>query len=429
MLFEVIKKIDIYGFPSSFTIFNNTHYKTYIGGFLTLLTFLSYFLCFWYFGTDFYHRQNPHFLNQRITLSDYPLYTLNRDDLILAFRIEDFDGNFFDTNGLLEMNIIYYNYTNVEGTFEASHIHMETIDCNSINKTKMRLLTNKDLKEMYCVKLNNTQLGGFWDANFLDYISISYKPCINTTDNNNVCLPREEAIKKLSQGLLSFNVYTNTYYSQLSDYSNPLKLNLFNVYTYVDTKIGKNLRLFFRAGNITTDLGILMGIPESYGVFGLDQMILDTFPISPPLERADENSIIAFIEIYFLNNIEVLEVRYIKLQETIANIGGLVSVITILFSFFADVFNKHYRQLEIINTLFDFSELKDEGRLKTLISKQENKSNEKIKNKIFSSTIKSKKITHLNIFNIENIDDLTNKQSKFFRKDNDSRSKGNLYLK
>ena len=426
MIFDLVKSIDLYGFPSSFTIFNNPYYKTIFGGLLTLFTFVGYFLCFWYFGTDFYNRQNPHFLNQRITLSEYPLYTLNRDDLILAFRIEDFDGNFFDIKGFLEMDIIYYNYTNLNGVFEGNPVNLDTINCNSINKTKMRLLSKKNMSEMYCVRLNSTRLGGFWDADFLNYISITYKPCLNSSENNNSCFPREIAIKKLSEGLLSFNVYTNTYYNQLSDYSNPLKLNLYNIYSYVDTKIGKNLRLFFKSGNITTDLGIVMGIPQSYGVFGLDQLILDTFPIFPPLDDADSQTRLAFIEIYFLNNIEVFEIRYIKLQETIASIGGFISVITIVLSFMAELINKHYRQLEIINTLFDFNDLKDESNIQKLISLKEIKAkgNELNKNKMNKLEIKNKNINFIDELNKEKNKDFSEKESVLFKKGNPSKSKG-----
>jgi hypothetical protein len=371
-MLDFLQKIDFYGSPSSFTIFNKSTFQTHIGGFLTILTLIGYFLCFWYFGKDFYTRDNPNFLNQRITSPEYPLYNIGRDDLIIAFRMEDFDGNTFDITGLLDMEILYYNFTSVNGSFIGDPIQMETINCSMIDKEKMRMLSKKDLTSMSCIKLNNTPLGGFWDAEFLNYITIIYKPCRNKT-NYNKCIPLEEAALILNQGRLSFNVYTNTYYSQLKDYDNPLKVNLYNVYSYIDTSIAKNLKLFYKLANITTDLGIILESPMSYGVFGLDYMLLDSIPLSPSFVNPNNDTALVVTEIFLNNNVETFNVAYIKIQETIANIGGFISSITVFLTLWANFFNDHFRTQEIINTLFDFNDLKNETYLDNLVKTLEKK--------------------------------------------------------
>ena len=375
MLLNFIKKIDLYGSPYSFTVFKNTTYNTVIGGIITILTVLLYVFCFYYFGKDFYMRKNPGFLNQITTLKNYVNYTLFKDDLLLAFRVEDLDGNLFDITGLLYFESVYIGYETIDNQFiQSSHKPMEIINCTQINLTTMRLTTKKDLSEMQCINFNNTNLGGYWDGDFLYYITIKLKPCINSTSNNNSCLYYDEAYSILNSGNLTLNMYTNRHYTELDDYQNPLKLTLFNSYGNLDPNLGKLMRLFFKTTSIKTDLGIISDKSNSYSVYSLHSATSDTIPIDPPLKNASNNSFIGEFEIYLLNNIETYEVTYIKLQQIIAYIGGFLSFISTFFNIITSLLNEHYRSIEIINKLFDFNALKDKEKLNFLIEEQKKES-------------------------------------------------------
>jgi hypothetical protein len=370
MFLIFLKSIDLYGSPYHFTIFNNPKYKTEIGGFITILTLIGYALSFWYFGRDFYNRNNPHYLNEKITLANYQNYNIGKDDIMIALRLEDFDGNYIDPTGLLSLEINYYNYSlTSEGNFIGNLSNMDFMNCTMINKEAMRLKSTKDLSMMTCIHFNNTHLGGYWDGDFLNYITINFKSCINSTDNNNICYPKEFASKFLSSKLVSFNIYTGMYYTDLKNYENPLKLYNYNVFGVVDPKLGKNIRLYYKLGIINTDMGILTEEKRSYSVYGLDYTLFDTYPINPPFEDNDESTSLAMFEVYLGKNIETFNVSYIKLQEIIATIGGFLSLTTFLLTIIANFFNEHYRKNEIINHLFDFNDLKDDQKVKYLIYK------------------------------------------------------------
>jgi hypothetical protein len=370
MLKEILKAIDIYGSPYNFTIFSEPVYKTTVGGLATILTFFFYIYCFFYFGTDFWLRQNPHFLIEKITLPNYPKYTLNRNDMLIGFRVEDLDGNYLDISRLFNVSIVYFQYKQIDGNLVPSLSTIDLIDCSMINKTELNMFTKRNVSNTYCLDLDNTTLGGYWDGEFLNYIMVNFYACINSTANNFSCMDYPQAYDFLSKGMPSFNVYTGSYYTDFVDYGNPLKMKLFNQYNYIDPNNGKNLRLFYKKSFITTDLGIISSMPKKYSLFGLDYVVTDSIPVYPPLLNASATTKLCTFEIYFLDTIENFNVTYIKLQEILARIGGFLNVISIFFKFLIGYLNEHYKNIEIINHLFDFSEINDEEKMEMMIKKQ-----------------------------------------------------------
>ena len=387
MITKFLTNIDLYGAPYNFTIFNKVKYQAASGGVITIMTVLLYVFCFYFFGRDFYNRDNPHFLNQKITLLDYLKYNLSRDDLFLAFRVEDFDGNPYDLTNFMQIQIKYNSYATVDGEFVLTTRPFDYINCSEINKTAMKLYAKKNTSDMNCLKFDDTPMGGFWDGDFQDYITIGFKPCLNSTMNNNSCIPFDIAYSVLSSGNLSFNIYTTVSYTDISDYIVPLKLNLYNVYANLDPNNGKAMRLFYKTSIITTDTGMISKDITNYLVYALDYVIADTFPVTPPYKIATNTTIIGLFEIYILKNTEVFVVSYIKLQEIIATIGGFLSLISIILNFVAGYFNEHYRSIEVINKLFDFSDIKDEEKMKKLIL--ENKNKKTVKSLFFKKDFKS----------------------------------------
>ncbi len=378
-----MKTIDVYGSPFNFTIFSQPIYKTAIGGFATIVTLFLYIFCFLQFGKDFWMQQNPRFLNQRITLPSYPKYVLNRDDLLIGFRVEDIDGNYVDISRLLNISIVFYKYKQIEGSLVSKISTIKLVDCSLINRQAMKMFTKRNLSNIMCLDFNNITLGGYWDGEFLNYVMINFNACVNSTENNKTCMDYNEALNFFSKGMPSFNIYTGSSFTDLEDHDNPLKMKLFNQYNYIDPYNGKNLRLFYKSIYMTTDLGMITSMPNKYKLFGLDYFVTDIIPVNPPLIRATKDTKLFTIEVYFLDNIETFVVTYIKLQETLATLGGLLNFISLIFRFFIGYINEHYRNIEIINNLFDFSEINEEEKLEKVIQeRKQNKHDNYNENKI-----------------------------------------------
>jgi hypothetical protein len=110
MIPNFLKKIDLYGIPYSFTVFNELLYKTPTGRTMTILTILLNAFCFYYFGKDFYNRQNPAFISQASKSEDYQKFNISKDDLLMAIIVEDADSNPFNLTGIFQIEAYYKGY-------------------------------------------------------------------------------------------------------------------------------------------------------------------------------------------------------------------------------------------------------------------------------------------------------------------------------
>ncbi len=63
-MLKKIKTLDIYGTIFNFTIYQHSKYKSILGGVVSLFTVTWLVLIIYYFGIDFYTRDNPRILSQ-----------------------------------------------------------------------------------------------------------------------------------------------------------------------------------------------------------------------------------------------------------------------------------------------------------------------------------------------------------------------------
>ena len=88
-----MKNLDFFPNYSSFTIDQNRIFKTPFGGFLTLLSVLICIICASDMGHDFYYKKSPKIYSEDIFQKFDEPYNLTKSDLIIAWRIEDIEGN------------------------------------------------------------------------------------------------------------------------------------------------------------------------------------------------------------------------------------------------------------------------------------------------------------------------------------------------
>ena len=82
-------------------------------------------------------------------------------------------------------------------------------------------------------------------------------------------------------------------------------------------------------------------------MYGIDSLYSDTYTLYPPLSNPSNNTKFITTSLYFLLNVETYVcyvVNYIKIQEIIANLGGILNTITIFFNLISSVFNVHERE-------------------------------------------------------------------------------------
>ena len=147
---KILSKIDLFGYRTSFLIFNQSFFHTNISISLTIIIFFLSILLIYCLGQDFIYRNNP--LALEATANRDYLYILNltTNDYISAWRIEDNVGN--------EVNITNILYPIL------SHFDSETKNIHKIEAKKCSEITNIDktymnkIKDYNCFDWNNARL-------------------------------------------------------------------------------------------------------------------------------------------------------------------------------------------------------------------------------------------------------------------------------
>ena len=367
----MLEMCDIYGLPYNFTLFDKPVFKTNVGGAMSLLTIVFFVLSMWYFGQDFFKRRNPHYINQKSIEKSYPKYQISNQNLVIAIAIHDSNSDPVDYSNYFRIETIYNNVTSTKN----NQIYRTSIgvrDCKLIDFTAMRLSTDRVINEKTtCLDLDNMLLGGYNDQDWYYNIEINVLPCFNLTNKTN-CASFDKVKDYIHENGVYLSILSNSYYTELTDYENPLKLHLFEVSGTIDTNIGKYNEIYYKEASIKSDMGILTDQSKNYSVFGIDIVYNDFNTLYPPLNNPSNQTIFVANTIFFLNSVETYVVNYIKIQEIFANIGGILNVISLFFSIIASVFNVHLRDIKVINHLFDFVNFDDDNALDKIINDDDN---------------------------------------------------------
>ncbi len=375
-MLKILKIIDVYGMPHNFTIFGSQLHTTAMGGFLTIVTLILYILSFIYFGKDFYQRMNPKYVHQLYTKDEYSLANLSNENFMLGINVEtgDFGGS-LDYNTYFNITYNYIRVDYIDNTSEK--IPLNQIDCNLYNFKKMRLFNTEvllTLPGLKCFNMSNIKLGGYYDGEYVETIEVIISPCINSSSVN-YCKTDDEVKSLLSQGLITFNIYTINYFLKLSDYVNPLSLGIQNSFTQIDYDIGKDYNIFYKEASIKSDMGLLISDPLEYNVIGYDYQSFDNYFIDHSLDRSS----LAYMKFYFYlwKNYESFEVTYIKIQDIFASLGGIMNFISIFIRTMAGFLNNHEKAIALINQNFEFQDITNENKLRSIIEERKVKKERK----------------------------------------------------
>ena len=377
MLINFFKLFDLYGTSVQFTVFKNELHKTEVGGLLSILSILSIICSIIYFGKDFYSRDKPNFINQALILPLYPTVIINNSNFYLPLSITNAAGRIIDFSQYMEITVIhesYSNYTNQQ--FGNISTILNTINCSEI--------TNKyqPFKSFWenstCIVIPNKTFGGYWDGDYIHYISIQVGYCLNQKKCKNL----NEIKDFLSQNPTFFNLDTIQIFTDLNDTYNIVKAKPRVIYNRLDSNLLKSLDILYKQVNVTTDFGIITRLPNTSSLISVSSQVNDF----TTLDQNNTATALINYNLYLLSNADVFNITYIKLQDVFASLGGIITVVNLIFSNFAFIFNSHDKNTKLVNKLFDFSNLGSEEQIIKIMDGSHNNKKEISYNDISKSS-------------------------------------------
>ena len=366
-MIKFFERIDIFGHNFNFTTFNQEKHRTYVGGIVTILTICSTLASTVYFAKDFWFKTNPKTKYERIQKLNYPKYKINKSNFVFGFRVEDSNLNFFDETSFFEFKVTYNNSTmtknNITGyvtEYDAPVIYLNYSKCDYNKNFKdfhfISSEDNVDYRNFYCIDFSNDMsIGGYWTANFTQYIDIQLVYCNSSKPkcNNNA------AAEYFAKNKLYINMMSLKYFIDLSS-KTPIMNYLSYTYVQIDPGIAKKINCFMTQGLVTSNNENSYFIEDqtNYTSFNLDYWTLDNMIYS------NKNNKITLTRIYFTRYLDRFTRTYVKLSELIPIIVSMLKIISIFFRAIATFYNEFDWINKMLNELFDFSDYHESKLIK-----------------------------------------------------------------
>ena len=353
--------IDIYGTRFHLLTNQKLKFKTWIGGIITLILSLIGLSFIYIFGKDFFFRKNPSFTESTIG-EGYKIIDLSKEKIIIAFRIEDMNGNYINTSKYLYPKIVYYSAIPGEDGKSRSNHKEEYIPYRLCEESDFEGSDNFVLLygTLFCIEWKNKSFGGYWDNEFLYYFSLRIFYCNNseyyTNDINNKCSSVEELNELFSDKVL-FSVYYSTVQFRVDDLKSPLSRQHTNYFTFLSHNFRKNDKLFLNEQIVNDDQGWLVSSDKNISTWGGNEIKSDyEYYDNDKITTQGFSSMIYSFNIYMTSTKNYYTRKYMKVPDILSMIGGLITFINIFGKNIYIPINLTMKKLKIINQLFDFIE-------------------------------------------------------------------------
>ena len=179
---DILKYVDCFGATFNFYSERNRKFYTKLGGLFTLISMLISIILFIYNNIDNFSHNIPTSTTS-IAKEPYKNIKFGKEKIWIPWRIRDFGGKTINHNNILYPIIFYYRGKRNEITNNMD-INYEFLDYKKCNETSM--INNSDLYEieieldqLYCIDMEDIDIGGSWDSDFLNLITLDLYNCKN----------------------------------------------------------------------------------------------------------------------------------------------------------------------------------------------------------------------------------------------------------
>ena len=357
---KCFKQIDMYGPKFTFTVFHSMHYKTLIGGILTIISIILILVLCFLVGRDFFFKENPKVLISNEKPTKYTIFNLTQNDLLLAWRINDLNGNEVNLTGKLYPILYYFSIERnsiSRNIINSNRINLKYSKCNYTKRSELDLLS--DINNYYCVDFSNFSFGGASENSFFYYFSIYISYCENGINyDENKCSSLND-LNSFIDNQWEFELIYPEYYFQPNDLSKPLKISYSSYTQHLTKNLQKKDVFTFQNVQFKDDQGILFSRITNTNVIALSSYTSDYFLVDDEnLVTEGKNSFIYYCDFYMSKDFIQYSRSYLKIQDIIAVSTSIIKIVIIIFQFIGNFYGIVEREMKIIKSFVDFDKEK-----------------------------------------------------------------------
>ena len=294
--YEILKYLDIFGTTFTFYIEKHRKFYTTLGGILSLLSVFIGLIVFIFINKDECLHNNP-ISTTSISEEKHKNIKFGEEKIWIPWRIRDFGGKTIEHIDLL-YPIIYY-YQGLRNSTNYMNVKYRFIDYKLCNETLMKnnsenFIIDMNLDQLFCIDMDDLDIGGSWDADFLNLITLDLYNCKNGIDydeNNSNCTTYEKIEEFAGKNNnLQFEIYYPIVNYQPMNKTNPIFIKYINYFYHLSRFSNKIDRFYLQQYILQDDQGFITTNIKSYSYWGISSLNGDSYSIGNKRDLMNEGS-------------------------------------------------------------------------------------------------------------------------------------------
>ena len=360
---RLLKIIDLYGTRFHWYIGYKPKHYTFYGGIFSILSLIISATLLVILGYDDFKRSYPIISTSTIPPNGYKNIKFGEKKLYLPWRIVDYDEKPLDIKGIIYPKIYYFTnvYNSSTGKMDSSYSLVNYTLCNETSMKNLgeEFLLDIQLDKLYCIDMENLEMGGSFNAEFMNYIRLDIYLCengIKYDENNNRCTPYDkfDELHKKNNAWFFEILYPKVQF-QPTEKKFPI-LILYQTYYYIFSKYANKLdRIYLQEHVLEDEKGWVFNRPfnlsywSTYSIGGENYYRGET-----DILKYSSNSRLYSLKIYLNLGITFYTRKYKKLYEILSEIFLIVKAVFALFAYISEELNDIFSAKKINELILNF---------------------------------------------------------------------------
>ena len=346
---NLLKLFDFYGTEFHWYFNYKPKYYTCYGGILSIVSFLCCIFASVYFGLDDFRRVHPISTISNIPPMVHKNIKFGNKKLYLPWRIMDYGDRFINHKGILYPRIYYFTnkYNSTTGLMDTFY---DLLNYTLCNETSMRnlgsdFLIDLPLDSLFCIDMENLNMGGSWNSDFVNYIRLDLNLCkdgMNYNESNINCTKRDFLNSQFGENNnWFFQLLYPTVQFQPNNKTTPLLVLYTSYYYGLSTSSNKVDRVYLQEHIFEDERGWILDKITNITFWGVSSIKADHYAAGErDIFRYGSTSRLYSLKLYLDYGTVFYTRKYKKLFEILSEILPIIKGISAVFAFISEIINK-----------------------------------------------------------------------------------------
>ena len=359
MFCDFIKRVDLYGKEPEFYFKGKYNKTSWIGRILTLLYVIIYIAFLIYKLNRMIKRTDVTFYDTTAYTGEIPSIQLNKEIFYgaFAFTIPGTDVAYWDPRiYTIDAQFVSQVKTNGVWSYSYKNVTFKRCELSDFGSNYQSILANKDLSGFLCPTTVDFLLEGYTTLERYSYISMKFKVCKNTTENNNHCYP----LDYIQQFLYATSIDSKIEDIDLTpqDHDHPIQYLERDIPGPTYQELHQMIYVYMQLVIIETDDNII-GFEALSKTNTEKHLKYETsWIISSPNIQGNyiQNPDYGLNDITIQLSPTVLTQKrtYVQLIDVLGDVGGLMEIVNMIFSIICSLITNILYEKSLVNNLFNF---------------------------------------------------------------------------